>query len=102
MRAAVEVMGLVIEAMRNRVPRSIGSLASMSRQPTAAVWTTWPSRQTSVAAPARVPASTIAAMAAAIGSLPLIPAITPYLGARRNILCVLNIQYIKYTGIADR
>src|SRR5882724_7732537 len=95
MRAAVEVMGFVIEAMRNRVLRSIGSLASTSRQPTAAVWTTWPSRQTSVATPARAPASTNAAMAVAIGSLPLIPT-TPCLWARTNISCLLNRQYIKY------
>src|SRR5262245_6082239 len=82
--------------MRNRVLRSIGSLASMSRQPTAAVWTTWPSRHTNVAAPARTPASTIAARAVAIGSLPLIP-ITPCLWARRNIINLLNRQYIKWT-----
>src|SRR5262245_26786383 len=98
MSAAVEVMGFVIEAIRNRVLRSIGSLASMSRQPTAAVWTTLPSRQTNVAAPARTPASTIAAIAVAIGSLPLIAATTPCLGARRNIICILNRQYIKYAG----
>src|SRR5689334_23365341 len=98
MRAAVEVMAFVIDAMRNRVLRSIGSLASMSRQPTAAVWTTWPSRQINVARPARVPASTIAAMAVAIGSLPLIPT-TPCPAARGNIIYVLNSPYIKCTGL---
>jgi len=60
MSAAVEVIGLVIEAMRKIVSRSIGSLASTSREPTHDVWTTFPPRQTSVAAPARAPSLTIA------------------------------------------
>jgi hypothetical protein len=40
MSAAVLVMGLVIDAMRNSVSRSIGSLAAISRQPMPAAWTT--------------------------------------------------------------
>jgi hypothetical protein len=72
MSAAVEVIGFVIDAMRNRVSRSIGSSASTSRQPTPAAWTTLPPRQTSVAAPASSPASTIVSMAVAIAPFPFI------------------------------
>src|SRR5262249_5496633 len=68
MSAAVEVIGFVMEAMRNKVSRSIGSLASTSRQPMPAAWITLPARQTSVAAPASSPALTIAPMAVEIGS----------------------------------
>ena len=38
MRAATEVIGLVMEAILKIVSRSTGRLASMSRQPTQAVW----------------------------------------------------------------
>src|SRR5262252_9298739 len=68
MSAAAEVIGYVIEAMRNSVSRSIGSLASTSRHPTPAAWITLPARQTSVAAPASSPALTIAPIAAEIES----------------------------------
>jgi hypothetical protein len=37
MSAAVEVIGLVIDAIRNRVSRSTGSLLVRSRQPDAAL-----------------------------------------------------------------
>ena len=67
-KAAVEVTGFVMEAIRNKVSRSIGGLASTSRQPTVAAWTTLPSRHISVAAPARAPASTIDPMVVVVGS----------------------------------
>ena len=67
MSAAVEVTGLVIEAMRNRLSCSMGSPTSLSRDPTHARWTISPSRQTIVAAPASAPAITSASRAAAIG-----------------------------------
>jgi hypothetical protein len=63
-------MGFVIEAIRKIVSRSIGSLASTSRQPTETCWTTLLPRQASVAAPASAPVSTMAPSALAISSSP--------------------------------
>src|SRR5512143_4336528 len=78
--ATVEVIGFVIEAMRKRVFLAIGRLDSTSLQPTAAVCITLPSRQTSVAAPARPPALTILLMADAINSSPIpYPIVTGFL-----------------------
>src|SRR4051812_13946829 len=57
-KAATVVTGLVIEAMRKMVSRSTGRSCARSRRPTAAVWTTSPLRQASVAAPASRPVST--------------------------------------------
>ena len=54
--AAAEVIGFDIEAMRKMVSRSMGRAASISRQPTQALCTTLPPRQTSVTAPANSPA----------------------------------------------
>jgi hypothetical protein len=62
----VDVIGFVMEAMRNNVSLSMGSLSSIFRQPTSAAWIVLPSCQTSVAAPARLPASTILRMVSVI------------------------------------
>ena len=58
--AAMDVIGLLIDAIRNSVSRVIGVLAAMSRQPMADACTISPRRHTSVDAPARLPESTIA------------------------------------------
>jgi hypothetical protein len=87
MRAAVEVIGFVMDAIRKIVLRSIGSLASTSLQPTQCVWTTSPSRQTSVAAPARPPASTIDPMAAAT-EFPSVPPIALPFESMKYIIAI--------------
>jgi hypothetical protein len=69
-RAAIEVTGLVMEAMRKRVSRVIGSPASTSRRPTVLTWAISPLRQTRVTKPERSPASTTAWSAAGICASP--------------------------------
>jgi hypothetical protein len=57
-RAATEVIGFVMEAMRNSVSGRIGTRDSMSLQPMAAEWTISPCREASVTMPGSSPAST--------------------------------------------
>src|SRR5215470_12606456 len=98
MSAAVEVIGFVIEAMRNKVSRSIGSLASTSRQPIPAAWITLPARQTSVAAPASSPALTIAPMAVEIGSFSVISAPLTLPTPKDNLITDESSQTISFVA----
>ena len=60
--AAATVTGLVIDAIRKRVSRCMGSLASTSRYPSSLTCSTSPPRHTSVTAPASSPASIASTM----------------------------------------